>query len=53
MWCLEGTKAVYDNLPTLVNRLTTTVLLVVLLIACQQMPESKNIEGVQTESQSS
>ncbi|MEL6440629.1 MAG: hypothetical protein AAFQ80_15405 [Cyanobacteria bacterium J06621_8] len=31
----------FNNLPTLVNRLFTAVLLVMMLFACQQMPESQ------------
>ncbi|MGF1590177.1 MAG: hypothetical protein ACFCU7_13205 [Pleurocapsa sp.] len=36
---------------TLINRLFTAVLLVVLLFACQQMPESKSLDEIQYEYQ--
>ncbi|MEM8723217.1 MAG: hypothetical protein AAGE84_28690 [Cyanobacteria bacterium P01_G01_bin.39] len=39
-----------NSLVTLINRLITTVLLVALLFACQQMPEN-NTEGTQVEQQ--
>lgn len=40
---------VSNNLITLINRMSTAVLLVVLLFACQQMPENQNREGSQKE----
>ena len=46
-----GAKIVPNDLPTLINRLFTAVLLVVLLFACQKMPENRNVEGTQFESQ--
>lgn len=39
-----------DLLP-LINRLFTAVLLVVLLFACQKMPEGENFEGIKFEYQ--
>ena len=48
---MGDTKVVPNDLPTLTNRLFTAVLLVVLLFACQKMPESRNIEGTQFDRQ--
>ena len=47
LWSIE--KIVSDNLFAFINRLFTAVLLVVLLIACQQMPEGNDAKGVQFE----
>lgn len=48
---MESIRVVSNNLLALINRLFTAILLVVLLFACQQMPESNNIEGIQSEYQ--
>jgi hypothetical protein len=48
---MEYEKVVSNNLLAFINRLFTAVLLVVLLIACQQMPENNNAEGFQLEYQ--
>ncbi len=40
-----------SDLLTLINRLFTAVLLVVLLFACQRMPESKSLKEIQYEYQ--
>ncbi|MEM7594066.1 MAG: hypothetical protein AAF383_21580 [Cyanobacteria bacterium P01_A01_bin.83] len=39
-----------NNLLALINRLITTVMLVVMLFACQQMPEN-SIDGTQLQHQ--
>ena len=44
---MEYEKVVSNNFFAFINRLFTAVLLVVLLFACQQMPESNNVEGVE------
>lgn len=49
MWC-SNIEVVSNELLILINRLFTTVLLVALLFACQQMPENK-IEPIQLERQ--
>ena len=49
--CMEGMNIVSNDLFTLINHLFTAVLLVVLLFACQEMPESRNIDGIQLEHQ--
>jgi hypothetical protein len=51
MWCIESINVVSNNLLTLINRLFTAVLLVVLLFACQQTPENNNSKGGQMELQ--
>ena len=48
---MEYEKVVSNNLFAFINRSFTAVLLVILLIACQQMPENNNVEGVQLEYQ--
>ena len=40
-----------NDLLTLINRLSTAVLLVVLMIACQQMPDSQTRDGTPSEYQ--
>jgi hypothetical protein len=44
---VESIKVVSNDLFLLFNRLFTVVLLVTLLFACQEMPESRKIEGIQ------
>ncbi|MEM7760246.1 MAG: hypothetical protein AAF298_19275 [Cyanobacteria bacterium P01_A01_bin.40] len=52
IWCFMGVYEVVPNdLLTLINRLFTAILMVLLLFACQQMPESQNREGFQFEHQ--
>ena len=51
MWYIGGINVVFDNLFTLINHLFTAILLVILLFACQEMPESR-IEGIELEHQS-
>ena len=51
MQCIGGINVVFDNLFTLINHLFTAILLVILLFACQEMPESR-IEGIELEHQS-
>ncbi len=48
---MGAAKIVPNDLPTLINRLFTAVLLVVLLFACQEIPESRNVEGTQFDHQ--
>ena len=48
---MEYKKVVSNNLFAFINRSFTAVLLVILLIACQQMPENNNAKGVQQEYQ--
>lgn len=48
---MEYEKVVSNNLFAFINRSFTAVLLVVLLIACQQMPENNNVKGIQLEYQ--
>jgi len=40
---------VSNNLLILINRLSTAVLLVVMLFACQNMPETDRVEGFEFE----
>ena len=43
MWCLEDYKVVSNQLFASINRLFTAVLLVVLLISCQEIPQDNNL----------
>ena len=45
LWSIK--KLVSNDLFAFINRLFTAVLLVVLLIACQQMPEGNDAKGIQ------
>ncbi|MGB5634533.1 MAG: hypothetical protein WBM86_17370 [Waterburya sp.] len=51
IWCFEGVNFVFIDLPVLINRLFTAILLVLLLFACQKMPENRNVEGIQFDHQ--
>lgn len=51
MWCLEDLKIVSNNFVTVANRLFTALMLVALLIACQEMPENNNFGDIQIERQ--
>lgn len=44
MWRLEDYKVVSSQLFTSLNRLFTAVLLVVLLISCQEIPQNNILE---------
>jgi hypothetical protein len=48
----ESIKVVSNDLFTLFNRLFTAVLLVVLLFACQEMPNGGKVDRVQLKYQS-
>jgi uncharacterized lipoprotein YehR (DUF1307 family) len=41
-WCCEEIKIMSDSFVGIINRLFTASLLVALLIACQEMPQTKN-----------
>lgn len=49
---MESIKVVSNDLFSLLNRLFTAILLVVLLFACQDMPEGKKVDGFQLQYQS-
>ncbi len=44
MWCLEDYKVVSSQLFASLNRLFTAVLLVALLISCQEIPQNNFLE---------
>ena len=44
MWCLEDCNVVSSQFFTSINRLFTAVLLVVLLISCQEIPQNNLLE---------
>ncbi len=46
IWCLEAIKIVSTNLVGVINRLLTSVMLVVLLISCQDMPKNSGHLGI-------
>lgn len=46
IWCLEAIKIVSTNLVGVINRLLTSVMLVVLLISYQEMPENSDYSGI-------
>ena len=52
MWCLEDYKAVSSQLLASLNRLFTAVLLVVLLISCQEIPQDNHFFETQLEHES-
>lgn len=52
MWCLEDYKVVSSQLFASINRLFTAVLLVVLLISCQEIPQDNNLLETQLEHRS-
>jgi hypothetical protein len=49
---MESIKVVSNDLFSLLNRLFTAILLVILLFACQDMPDGRKVDGVQLKYQS-
>jgi hypothetical protein len=49
---MESIKVVSNDLFSLLNRLFTAILLVILLFACQDMSDGRKVDGVQLKYQS-